>query len=140
MSGLPDPPEGGVPGTGAAGRNIRPDQRLGRNQRLLRSSSFQEAFSQQQKWVGRYMVLWLRAGDDACLRLGIVSSRKVGGAVQRARARRQLREAFRRQRHLLSGRVDLVLVARASLRTASRNDIEQDFMALAAKAGIASPA
>lgn len=86
------------------------------------------------------MVLWLRAGDDACLRLGIVSSRKVGGAVQRARARRQLREAFRRQRHLLSGRVDLVLVARASLRTASRNDIEQDFMALAAKAGIASPA
>lgn len=74
------------------------------------------------------------------MRLGIVSSRKVGGAVQRARARRQLREAFRRQRHLLSGRVDLVLVARASLRTASRNDIEQDFMALAAKAGIASPA
>ncbi len=82
------------------------------------------------------MVLWLRSGDDAALRLGVVSSRKVGGAVQRTRARRLLRDVFRRNRHRLTGPVDVVLVARAAILRAPPAAREADFLSLARAAGI----
>ncbi len=84
------------------------------------------------------MVLWRREGEGAALRLGVVTSRKVGGAVQRARARRLLRDVFRRNRHRLSGSYDVVLVARASILRASSAAIETDFMVTVAQAGLVS--
>jgi len=86
------------------------------------------------------MVLWLRSGPDANLRLGVVSSRKVGGAVLRTKARRMLREVFRKNRHQLKGAVDIVLVARATIVKASYQAIEEDFLVLASKAGLCSAA
>jgi len=139
MSGLPVPPEGGSPLGESSGQTRGPDQRLGREQRLIRSANFQEAFSQNHKWVGRYMVLWLRSGTDACLRLGVVTSRKVGGAVQRVRARRLLREVFRINRHLLHGPYDVVLVARGHVLNAGTAAIRKEFLDLANKAGVYTP-
>jgi ribonuclease P protein component len=45
-------------------------------------------------------------------RLGLSVSRKVGGAVQRNRVKRLLREAFRAVQHDLPAGLDLVVVAR----------------------------
>ena len=114
----------------------RPDQGLARHQRLTRSSAFREAFDQGQKQVGRYMVLYVRRGEGAALRLGVVSSRKVGPAVARSRARRLLREVYRRHRHQLHGEVDVVLVARAALLKAAWPEIVADWKSLAVRAGI----
>lgn len=114
----------------------KPDERLGRSRRLIRSTAFDEAFSQGRKRVGRYMVLWVREGADASLRLGVVTSRKVGGAVQRVRARRVLRETFRRNRHRLKGAFDLVLVARANIVRAPSKAVVEEFLALAGSAGL----
>jgi len=136
MNGLPASPQGDS-SPGRAGRQTRgPDQRLGRSQRLIRSTDFADTFSQQRKWVGRTMVLWLRSADDAAWRLGVVSSRKVGGAVQRVKARRRLREVFRRHRAGLTGCYDVVLVARATIVTAPWAAVVDDFMTLARKAGL----
>ena len=82
------------------------------------------------------MVLWLRSGEGAALRLGVVTSRKVGHAVIRTRSRRRLREVYRRNRHQLSGAYDVVLVARASLDGADWEDVVKDFTNLAARAGL----
>lgn len=82
------------------------------------------------------MVMWVRSGDDASLRLGVISSRKVGGAVQRVRARRRLREVFRRYRYQLRGPYDVVLVARATVVRAPVADIEKDFIALCKQTGL----
>ena len=60
------------------------------------------------------MVFWRRRGAGAALRLGVVASRKVGGAVQRARAKRRLRSAYRLNRHRFRGDCDVVLIARAA--------------------------
>lgn len=106
---------------------------------MIRSANFEEAFSQNRKWVGRFMVLWLRTGDDACLRLGVVTSRKVGGAVQRVRARRLLREVFRLHRHLLTGPFDVVLVARGRILNAGAVAIREEFLELARQAGVYAP-
>ena len=114
----------------------RPDLRLGRSQRITRSAVFREAYEQGRRHVGQYMVAWLRTGAGASLRLGVVSSRKVGNAVARNRARRLLREVFRHHRSHCSGAVDIVLVARRNLLEARWPAIEQEFADLARRAGI----
>lgn len=111
-------------------RTLRP------RQRLTHSSLFRETYAQGVRFVGKTMVLWLRSSDDTAMRLGVVASRKVGNAVKRARARRRLREAFRRNRHLLSGPHDVVLVARRALLDAPWQDIVSELLTLAAQAGL----
>ena len=110
---------------------------LPKQRRLVRSALFSETFSQRKKWVGRYMVLWLRKGDDANLRLGVISSKKVHlRANRRNLARRRLREAFRTLRPTLSGKVDVVLIARRNILHASQQEVEKDLSILARRAGL----
>lgn len=83
------------------------------------------------------MVFWLRVGEDAALRLGVVTSKKVSSrAVDRNLARRRLREIFRQHRAELSGPVDLVIIARRNLLSASYAEVEREFLRLAENAGL----
>lgn len=82
------------------------------------------------------MVLWLRSGEGAALRLGVVTGRKVGMAVRRVTARRRLREAWRLNRWRFRGDCDVVLVARPALLAASWPDVVDELLRLAAKAGL----
>ena len=111
---------------------------LNKQQRLVRSALFAETFKQNRKWVGRCMVLWLRSGDDASLRLGVITSRKVHlRANKRNRARRRLREAYRRL-PFFSGDYDVVLVGRRAILDAEWSDLLTELLKLAEKAGILS--
>lgn len=110
---------------------------LSSKQRLVHSALFSETFSQNRKWVGRYMVLWLRSGEAASLRLGVVTSKKVHlRANKRNRARRRLREAFRRLRPYFSGDFDVILVGRRSILEAEWSSILREMLQLADHAGI----
>lgn len=61
-------------------------------------------------------------------RLGVVASRSaVGNAVQRARAKRRLREAFRARQSLVPAGYDLLLVARGSLNRLEYRELERRF-------------
>lgn len=82
------------------------------------------------------MVMYLLPRPDGSLRLGVVSSRKLGNAVERSRARRLLREVFRRHRSEFSGTYDVVLIARRELLDAKWQDIEKDLFDIAHRAGI----
>jgi len=115
------------------------DRSLSKQQRLVRSALFSETFSQNRRWVGRYMVLWLRTGEGAALRLGVVTSKKVHlRANKRNRARRRLREAYRILRPYLSGDFDVILVGRRSILNAAWTDILTELIKLAQKAGLMS--
>lgn len=83
------------------------------------------------------MVLWRREGPGAAMRLGVVASRKNGNAVARAKARRLLREVFRRNRWRFSGAYDVILVARPAILRAHWPAIEQELLRLAYEAGLA---
>ena len=124
-------------GDGARGRRDRPDMRLSRSQRLMDSCLFRETFDQGRRYPGSYMVLWLRQGDGAALRLGVVTSRRsLARAVDRAMARRRMREAFRRNRFRLRGAADLILVARTRILDASSRAVEDELLKLTARAGL----
>jgi len=114
-----------------------PDRRLTRDRRLVRSPLFKEAFDTGRKFPGRFMVMWIRESPDTGLRAGVVAAKKsFPKAVERSRAKRLLREAFRLNRfRLIEGR-DLVLLARRSILDAKCAQVEADLMALVGKAGI----
>lgn len=60
---------------------------------LAKQSEFQKVYGSGTKKVGRLVVVYLLAAED--FGSGVVASRKVGGAVQRNRAKRLLRESRR---------------------------------------------
>ena len=113
---------------------------LGPKQRLRRTSQFDETYDQNLRWHGRHMVLFRHAAPDASLRLGVVASKKVGNAVERARAKRRLREAFRLNRTRFTACADdVVLVARRSILAAPWSDLVAELLKLAAQAGFLPP-
>ncbi|MEO0794273.1 MAG: ribonuclease P protein component [Verrucomicrobiota bacterium] len=69
-----------------------------------------------------------------CRRLGVIASRRTGGAVQRNRAKRLLREAFRLNQHALPEHCDVILVARKELLDWSLEDLEKRFQDAAQRA------
>lgn len=73
-------------------------------------------------------------------RFGFTASRKVGGAVQRNRARRLLREAVRLQMDAIRSGWDLVFVARPAIVTARFSEVEEACTNLLRRARLLRPA
>ena len=105
---------------------------------MQRSWEFERARREGQRIVKGCLILnWRSADTDAGqgnLRLGVITSRKIGNAVARSRARRLLREVFRRHQHDFQQPVDLVLVARPSIAGKTYAQVEMDFLAAAKQA------
>jgi len=74
---------------------------------------------------GRYSTLFVLANQQAFGRLGIAATRKLGGAVTRNRAKRLIREIFRRNK--LSAGLDVVVVPKSRLLEATLAAVEADY-------------
>jgi ribonuclease P protein component len=101
--------------------------RAPRRRRLSRSAEFERVYRQGRSKGNRFLVLYAfpRSDEDAEARasaeeegprLGLSVSRKVGGAVDRNRVKRVLREAFWQEAERLPSGSDYVVVARPDAR------------------------
>ncbi|TMK25136.1 MAG: ribonuclease P protein component [Actinobacteria bacterium] len=111
--------------------------------RLSRSAEFERVYRHGRSTGNRYLVLYAFANPSASgPRLGLSVSRKVGGAVERNRVKRLLREGFARFEPELDPAQDVVLVARpTALDLAEREGLaglESSLGELIEKAGLRS--
>jgi ribonuclease P protein component len=90
-----------------------------RRGRLSRSGDFDRAYRDGRSQANRHLVLYSfprepdEGGDE--VRLGVSVGRRVGGAVERNRVKRAIREAFWGLAGDLPDRHDFVLVGRAGV-------------------------
>jgi len=90
----------------------------GRRARISRSRDFDAVYRRGRSTAGRHMVVYLfprEGGGLGDARLGLSVSRKVGGAVERNRVKRVLREQFATRRAMVPGDTDVVVIARAGI-------------------------
>ena len=122
----------------------RGGRRRARRQRLSRSAEFDRVYREGRSHASRHLVLYAfpreDAGDEP--RLGVSVGRKVGGAVERNRVKRLLREAFWRLGDGLPEGHDFVVVARPDAgelaKAQGEQGIERALGELLDKAGFTS--
>lgn len=95
---------------------------LPRAQRLTRGDDVRAVLRRGRRRAGDLVVVHVRErGDSEPARVTAVASRKVGGAVERNRAKRVLREAAASV--VVHPGVDVALVARRGATTCSTTDV-----------------
>lgn len=107
--------------------------RLRAGQRLRRTGEFRAVREQGRRIdCGAFLLAWrLRAPAEGVgsSRVGVVASRaSVGNAVHRNRAKRRLRELYRRNQQVVPAGVDLVLTARQSILRIDFQEAAQRFV------------
>ena len=111
-----------------------------RSHRLARRSDFRKTYDEGKKLAGRYLVLFVRPSEAGAIRLGLTVTKRVGCAAERNRARRRLREVFRRgaratlERNHWTGS-DVVVNLRDGAASAGVRELAEDFDRLLRRLG-----
>lgn len=109
--------------------------RFSRARRIRKRAEFLRLYRQGRKVGTRNLVVYALPASAPLPRLGITVSSKVGGAVVRNRAKRLIREAYRRSAAILESGLDLVINGRQGIARARyeqvRSELEQAVRRLA---------
>ena len=105
---------------------------LRRRQRLLKTTEFRTVYAGRARAGDGCLVAYARPNGLDAIRLGLSVGKRCGGAVQRNRIKRLLREAFRQTRAAFPGGYDIVLVPVAKAYTFA--EVDASIRALVAEA------
>ena len=101
--------------------------RLRHGQRLQAPAAFRRAFRSGIRLDGPLFQLIAVPNGLQTDRLGLVASRKLGGAVARNRSKRLLRESFRRNSRQGAEALDLVLIPKREIVDLSGDDVACEY-------------
>ena len=98
---------------------FRPDERI------KTRAQFQQIYQKGARVHSRFSTLFVLANQLSFGRLGIAATKKLGGAVVRNRAKRLIREVFRRNK--VAPGFDVVVIPKRELLDASLTVLEADY-------------
>jgi ribonuclease P protein component len=104
-------------------------------QRLKTKAEFDHVFRRGQRLDGRLFTLVVAPNDREEDRLGLAVSRRVGGSVQRNRAKRLLREGFRLLQREGRGALDVIVLAKPELATLGLREVRRELEQRLRRAG-----
>ncbi len=98
---------------------------FGRHERVRHHAEFQHIYKEGARVHSRYSTVFIQPNAQAVGRLGIAATKKLGGAVQRNRAKRLIREVFRRNK--LAPGFDVIVIPKRGWLDASLTVLEADY-------------
>ena len=107
--------------------------------RLTRSEDFKRVRRSGKSYAHPLVVLIVQTHDQPRVKVGVAAGRTVGTAVHRNRAKRLLREAMRSLIPNISSNLDLILIARPGLVTATLEETRRALLTLLERAKILIP-
>jgi ribonuclease P protein component len=100
---------------------------------LKKNHEFKRLYNKGKSAASQYVVVYCRQNGRAENRIGFTVSTKIGGAVQRNRIRRRLKEIYRINEEKLSKGYDIVIVSRIKSRYAAYRELESSVLSLFGK-------
>jgi ribonuclease P protein component len=107
--------------------------------RLTRSEDFKRVRRSGKSYAHPLVVLIVQSHDQPRVKIGVAAGRTVGTAVYRNRAKRLLREAMRTIIPNIASGLDLILIARPGLVSATLEDTHRALLNLLQRAQILTP-
>ena len=108
---------------------------------LRRKADFDELYKKGKSAGDRYVVVFTKANNLGYGRKAFLASKKVGGSVERNRARRLMKEAFRnlsKDQEILQNveKQDVIVIARSTINGKKEWDVENSLRSAFTKIGI----
>ena len=107
---------------------------LSREERLRSRGEFRHCIRHGGRAAGNAIVVRVAKNDLGITRLGAGSTRRLGNAPTRNRAKRLVREAFRLTKHELPASVDIVVLPKLPWRDPTLEDLKADLILTARRA------
>jgi len=107
--------------------------------RLTRSEDFKRVRRSGKSYAHPLVVLIVQSNNQPRVKVGVAAGRTVGTAVYRNRAKRLLREAMRTLIPNIASGLDLILIARPGLVSATLEDTHRALLNLLQRAQILTP-
>lgn len=103
---------------------------------LKLNKEFRRLYYRGRCQASHLLVMYAGKNHLKTVRLGITAGKKVGGAVERNRAKRVLRAAFAAVEDRIQPGFDLVLVARTATPGAKSQEVQRDLEKALGKLGL----
>ncbi len=107
--------------------------------RLTRSEDFKRVRRSGKSYAHPLVVLIVQAHEEPRVKIGVTAGKTVGTAVYRNRAKRLLREALRPLLPQIASGLDLILIARPGLASATLPETSQALLTLLQRAQVLIP-
>jgi ribonuclease P protein component len=105
----------------------RGEESFPKSSRLRRGSEIRRVIREGRRWKSPAFIVYAGRSDGERSRLGLIVGRRTGNAVERNRAKRILRETFRRMHREIKDGTDLVVRTGPLITARSSREIADDF-------------
>lgn len=109
---------------------------IGKEFRIRESQQYNNIYQNGKKYLSKCLIVFVLKNDLGINRFGIVTSKKVGNAIKRNKAKRRLTALVEENRLNLQQGYDFILVSRPLISKTDYSQLEKDFVSVMRKTGV----